>query len=179
MNNTIRSLCLAVLVFISQPLLASDDVRFYANGLISLYLPTDVLSDSVISPIDNFLIDLKERGSIHIETILSSDANFNNVDMRKVHKYLTGKKTDITNDKIKSDIDAVKMLLDDKFNEKNIINEQIQDLSVTIFKNNRLSHIYITDNKIKDQMAIIYLKSKNIESLIGITLKGIESNDSK
>ncbi len=139
----------SVTIFISQPLLASENVRFYANGLFSLYLPVDILSGSVISPVDDFLIDLKDKGSIHIETVLSSESGFNHLDMRKIPKYLTGKKIEIENDRIKSDLDAVKMLLTNKFPKSPVEEIKMQDLTISIFKNKNLAQIYITDKKNK------------------------------
>lgn len=179
MKFTIVRLSLLSCMLFFQPALASETIRFNVNALFSLDLPTQVLSGSVVSPLDDVLIDFGDAGSIHVETILSNQASFNNIDMRKIPKYLAGNADDSLNKILKSDLDKTKEYLLSSYKIKNVSKTNTKGLNTLIFENEKMLKIYISNNNISDQMAILYIKGLNKENLLSMALKGIKANDAQ
>lgn len=175
----IRLLICLLLLSSAAFLSASENTRFYANSVLSLYIQPDTLNQAVISPVDDVMIDLKDKGSIHIESLNNTEPAFSNMDMRLIFQYLkTAEPKGLTQTSIIELKKVVKALSKGfKKTDSDLPESKFLDLAIYESLDNKRAQIYVSSKNIKDQISIIYLKSDELENLIGLVVKGIKAND--
>lgn len=159
-----------VLTGCSKP---SGSIIFQMNGMSSLKLPSSLLVESQITPLDDFLILINADDSIHIDTLNSTEFSKIDIDLRDFPEYLFGKKSTFPVSDYGLELKSAYELHKKMYPLENNKLENKGLLDLYIASNESIAIVYVVNQNITDQITSIILKSSDLKVLIDIVIKGI------